>query len=99
MRAAGVVGASKLLEEHAEIEGRDRIIGRLLCGCTIVRLRLVGLTGDVIETAEVDVGVGHGGVELERLMIGVARFLRRGCIQLAAEVEPFLRCPAWLPFF
>jgi len=85
-----------LFQQHGQIEVRDRVIGHLLRSGAVVRLRLGGLIRGVVEAAEVDVGVGERRIQLQRVLIGVARFFRGGGIELAAEVEPLLRCPRGL---
>jgi len=84
----GFGDASEFLQEHGEIEVREGIIGRLCCGSPIVRLRQGVLPGVVVETAEVDVGVGVMGVELERAAVGVARLDRIHRLELEAQLVP-----------
>ncbi len=89
-------GAARVLEQPAEIEVRDRVVGSVAEGGPVVRLRGRGLAGRVEEAPEVDVRVGQLRIDRQRLLVGVPRLGGRGRLELAAQIEPLLRGPGGL---
>ena len=77
-----------LLARHPQVEQRHGVFGHRLQRLLVVRASGVALTCFVQQPAQVAVRVSMAGIELDGAAVGVARFVDRADLELAAERVP-----------
>src|SRR5471032_349020 len=84
----GLFAHREILERHAQIEQRDHVVRPQFNRLAIVLRGLARIARFVQQAAQVHPGIGETPVELQRLSIGLLRFLRLGLLQVAAALVP-----------